>query len=544
MSEAGTTIPGLSRQDAGMALALGVAYVVLLVGTSSTLGYARDEGFYFHAAESYAGWLDLLLRTPREALTRRAVDAAWEVNPEHPPLLKALFGVSWLLLQKKLHLFAHEGTSFRFPAMCLSGLGVGIIYAWGREAVSRRAGIFAAVSFAFVPTTFYHAHLACFDAPIAALWTTVAYAYWKSLRHGAPWPVLTGVLFGLAFASKHNSWFLPIAFGLHTVLLRGRRLADDWREDRLAIPSALLWMALLGPVFLVLLWPLLWWDGAARFASYVRFHLQHEYYNMEFLGQTYFRPPMPRAYAWITTAATVPLVTLVAAVAGLLQSVRVWRRAPETERSTVLLWAIGIFVSYAAWLSPGTPIFGGTKHWLTAYPFLCLFGSRAFDAAAAVIEERFPHPRHFAATAALVAALSSSVVQSLRAHPWGLSAYTPLVGGAPGAASLGLGRGFWGYQTGAVVDVLNARVPRNGSVYVHDTTYESFRMLQRDGRLRGDLRPVWSPAGADAAVYHHEQHMAGVEYQIWVALGTTRPWVVRGIDGVPVVMVYGRGVGE
>ena len=84
----------------------------------------------------------------------------------------------------------------------------------------------------------------------------------------------------------------------------------------------------------------------------------------------------------------------------------------------------------------------------------------------------------------------------------------------PGAADLGLNRGFWGYQTGAVVDVLDT-LPQNASVYVHDTTYDAFRMLQRDGRLRSDLRPAWSPAGADAALYHHEQHMAGVEQQSW-----------------------------
>jgi len=35
-------------------------------------------------------------------------------------------------------------------------------------------------------------------------------------------------------------------------------------------------------------------------------------------------------------------------------------------------------------------------------------------------------------------------------------------------------------------------------------------------------------------------HMQGEEYQAWVAYGTVSPVVVRGLDGVPVVMVYRR----
>jgi hypothetical protein len=136
--------------------------------------------------------------------------------------------------------------------------------------------------------------------------------------------------------------------------------------------------------------------------------------------------------------------------------------------------------------------------------------------------------------------IAAPTVETLRVHPWDLSAYTPLVGRAPRTASLELNRGFWSYQTGSLVDFLNARIPRNGSLYIHDTAYDSFRMLQRDGRLRADIRGLFSPAAADAALYHHEQHMEGVEYQIWVSMGTTVPAEIKGLDGVPIVWVYLR----
>jgi hypothetical protein len=130
------------------------------------------------------------------------------------------------------------------------------------------------------------------------------------------------------------------------------------------------------------------------------------------------------------------------------------------------------------------------------------------------------------------------------AHPWGLSFYTPLVGGAPGAASLGLNRTFWGYATGALQSQIDVLAPDNGRVFIHDTALDSFKMLQRDGRLRSDLRPWTTVAGSDLALYHHEQHMSRVEHMIWVDYGTVAPARIAGLDGVPVVWLYERPSAE
>jgi hypothetical protein len=188
---------------------------------------------------------------------------------------------------------------------------------------------------------------------------------------------------------------------------------------------------------------------------------------------------------------------------------------------------------------------------MTAYPFLALFAgvglaacARALRVRVAILARRGLRgarallARPLPEAAALVMALSAPVVETWRSHPWGLSSYTPLVGGAAGAATLGLNRTFWGYTTGAVVDYLNATVPRGGSVYVHDTAGPAWDMLHRDGRLRKDIRGVGGLAGADVALYHHEKHMLGQEYQAWVAFGTVQPDHVGGLDGVPVILVY------
>src|SRR5207302_3197932 len=59
------------------------------------------------------------------------------------------------------------------------------------------------------------------------------------------------------------------------------------------------------------------------------------------------------------------------------------RRDPyETD----LLLFLGFFVPIAVFFLPKTPIFGGTKHWLPAYPFLAVFAGRGFDVLAAALE--------------------------------------------------------------------------------------------------------------------------------------------------------------
>ena len=65
-------------------------------------------------------------------------------------------------------------------------------------------------------------------------------------------------------------------------------------------------------------------------------------------------------------------------------------------------------------------------------------------------------------------------------------------------------------------------------------------MLLADGRLRADLVGVDQVGEADFALYHHELHMQGVEYQQWVAMGTAAPVHVAGLDGVPVIWIYQR----
>ncbi|HVR20341.1 MAG TPA: glycosyltransferase family 39 protein [Polyangiaceae bacterium] len=541
----------LDRWDALIALGLGLSYLALLLGTVENLGYMRDEGFYFQAAQVLESWLDFLSEHGKQAFEQGFVDRYFAVNHEHPLLMKLLFALSHRYLHERFGLFAEAGTAYRFPGMLMAVLAVVVVYLWGREIRGRVAGVVSALLLALMPRVFFHAHLACFDVPVAAMWLTTAYAYFRSLGRGPGWAIATGVLYGLLLDTKHNSWLLPFALVAHLVSLRVlERLRGLPRRGPL-VPWALPALLVVGPLVFYALWPWIWFDTLDRLAEYARFHLGHEYYNMEFLGATYWKPPMPRLYAWVMTLATVPAITLVLFGIGTFDSVRhaLGRRAaPNVDRlGADMFWVIGLLVSYAPWISSDTPIFGGTKHWITAYPFLCLLAGHGvalvaerIGSSVASLKNSWLERPYVVPIAVASTCLVGPLTMTLHSQPWGLSFYTPLVGGAPGAASLGLNRTFWGYTTGALTDELDARAERPVAVYVHDTALQSFEMFQRDGRLSPNLRPTLAIQASRLALYHHEPHMRRVEYEVWVDYGTRAPAAMGAYDGVPVAWLYER----
>jgi len=547
-------------RDHVVAWALGLAYVGWLLATARSVGVPRDEGVYFRAAGDYVGWWRMLLERGQDALRQGAIDSAWGINHEHPALMKTLFGISWFLLHEKWHVFSDASTAFRLPAMGIAGMAIGTTYLFGARAWGRRAGMVAAALFALMPQVFFHAHLACFDVPMTAMWLLCVYASWRAQEtRSLAWAAATGILFGLALETKHNAWMLPAVVVPHALFVHRRALLRGLKAGRITVPASVVAMAILGPLVFLALWPFLWNDTLPRLQWYVDFHLNHEYYNIEYLGRNYFGPPSPPSYLPLMVAATVPSVTLVLFAIGafeggamgvrrLIEWARTRLRKParavlRDPRETELLLALGIIVAIAPFFLPKTPIFGGTKHWMPAYPLLALFAGRGFDLVHSAMRRALPNlrgARQAAAEAALVASVvAPALAVTAHSHPFGLSAYVPLVGGTAGGADLGLNRQFWGYTTQtAAAEYLNPNAPPGASVFIHDTTWDAWSRMQEEGRIRRDLRAVGTPHEAQIALVQHELHMNEVDYSIWVALGDLAPVYVVRHDGVPIVSVY------
>ena len=530
----------LKRRDHAIGAALCIAYVALLLWTAPDLAMSRDESFYAHAAKGYATWMTELVTEPSSALTQASIDRAWRYNWEHPAWMKLTFAWSWLA-QKHLGLFPRDSLAFRFPGMVTAGLLLWLIYAWGASVMSRRGALFAAIAFALMPRVFYHSHLDCFDVPIAFFVTLTAYAYWRALADSR-WVPIVGLAFGLALATKHNSWILPGIFLIHFAWLRSDQ-ARAARPERASI-RWLVSMLVLGPAVFLATWPWLWHDTWSRIAGYVGFHLRHVHYTYQFLGVSYFGPPLPVTVPFVMTLFTVSLPILALAIVGVVyrrNELRPsWRVEPgdALSRRADVLWLGCLLAPLLAIALPTSPIFGGTKHWLPAYPFLALFAGWGLLAVTERAELAAWSGRRWPSWVFAAFCLLPSAVQTAHSHPFGLSHYMPIAGGVPGAADLGMNRQFWGFTTGSLVPWLVEQLPDGGSVWLCDTTTGAWAMLQADGIVPRNIRAAASMNEADFALVHHERHFAEVDYQAWVAYGTPQPAYVLRYDGVPIISVY------
>ncbi len=359
------------------ALALGALFL-----TEPAVGFVRDEGIYFVASESYAGWIRSLFRAPVRALTDEAIVRAYDVNHEHPALMKQLYGLSHHLLHRELG-WMRPATALRLPALMMAALVPALTFLLGSALYGRAVGLFGAISFLLVPRHYFNAELACFDMPVAAMWLLVVYAFWRALEERR-WGVWCGVAFGLAIATKHNALFLPfvlvpfamwrawkesegkpearawawrfvgvftavaVLYGVlfvalgpagfqrkflwlspHTLLFVGLGVGAFWvlrglyaaSEPTARALTPVATMAVFGPVIFYLHWPYLWHHPVERVAWYLNFHARHEHYAWFYLGELMRAPPFPLAYVVVKTALTVPTSLFVPMVTGWLSVV-------------------------------------------------------------------------------------------------------------------------------------------------------------------------------------------------------------------------------
>jgi hypothetical protein len=511
--------------DRGLARTLGFLTAAAMAVTQAPVGFVRDEGYYFTAAQRYEEWLQLLLRAPLQAVAR--TEAYWSYNFEHPGLTKLSFAVSHLVFTTWLKVL--PGTlAWRLPAFGFAGLLTYWLALLGFSR-SRAAGVLAPLLFWCAARTFFHGHLACFDIPICAMWAGVGVAWLRALQEPSPRTRLwLALVYGAALGVKHNAWFLPPVFLVHALLVKmtvtGQKGSDLTRSALRTLP----WL-LLSPLVLFACWPLLWHDPLRHLGDWIAFHLHHVHYAWWYLGQVLRAPPFPVVYPLVVVALALPLptVALLAAAGGSLLT-GFARRQLDPQR----LLELGLAgASVLPFLLTTTPIFGGIKHWLG---FVALLTPEA----AGLLVRIAPSPRGLRTAAAAV--LLPGLWQIARVHPYGTSAYGELAGNIPGAATLGMQRQYWSNNVTGVLPWLNAHCPEGARVYFHEVNQESYRTYVAMGMLRPDIRYAPYPAAADYVALQWHREFRDREPETWNSFGTRRPAFGLYLDEVPQVVVYAR----
>jgi hypothetical protein len=324
------------------------------------------------------------------------------------------------------------------------------------------------------------------------------------------------------------------------------------------VPAGFFTLAVIAPVVYVLLWPYLWPDVVGRFGAYVAFHLRHEHYPIMLFGELLSAPPFPWSFPLVMWGVTIPTPVLVLFVAG--AGLALWTslrhlaqrftgrptiggsvvplgdvaRSP-TGSTALLLWLNAAFPVFLIAL-PSTPIFGGTKHWMNALPFILVLGVWALEEALARLGWRRP----VVVVAIGVACALPGLLQTARLWPHGLSAYNELAGFSRGAANLGLQRTFWGYEIRPTLPLINEAAPRGAQLHGGDVNLDSHRRYVDDGLLRKDIAAAPGVRGADVAHVEPQGEFKQQQLDVWNEWGRRAPAAIVDAEGVPLSTVTVR----
>jgi len=498
--------------------AVAVATFVLLAATGPRLSIVWDEGFTLGREARVRDWLravrdprafaatwvppDLLKELvqpdgrrapfPTEVDTRaklfepRVIEWFWPFARDEPhghPPVYALVGLAGDLIAPSWETLARA----RLGPMLLFSLTAGALFTFlaGRWGVW--AGGAAAGAFVLQPRMFAHAHYAHYDNVLTCLWVGSLLAFARAARVGEPdrargpnwgWVVAFGVLAGAAAGTKLTGWFLPVPFFAWALLYRDRRAGFT--------------LIVGGAVALATLYALTppWWNnpvaGVERFLWSNLTRSATTKIPTMFLGRVILTPKdsLPWYNTLVWTAFVTPVGFLALALAGVVRAARRGRCEPFGVLAAGH-WAF-LLVLRAL---PHTPGHDGERQFLAA--FGCLAVVAGLGAASAV--ERLGRW----GKAAVALALAEGAVSVALMMPVPLSYYSPLVGGLPGAARLGMEPTYyWDALTDDALDWLN-RHTAPGEKVVFPTYPTSWRYLRQTGKLRASAlphepgRPVW-----------------------------------------------------
>jgi hypothetical protein len=341
----------------------------------------------------------------------------------HPPFY-ALLGLTGDLLAPAWQ----DLPRARFGPILLFSLTAGVLFHFMAGRWGLGAAIGAAAAWVFQPNLFGHGHYATYDAVLSCLWvlSIIAFASAVAPRPGGGgsrkgWAAVVGfgLAVGCALATKLTGWFLPVPFLVWAILVRSRRA--------FVVLAAGLIVAI---AVLYVLCPPWWTEPIGGPARFFRSNLTRGTtipIPVLFLGTTYQTPgeslPWYNTLAW--TVMVTPVAFLLLGVAGIVWAVRRWRTEP-----------IGLLI-LGHWMlllllraMPHTPGHDGVRLFLPAFAVLAMLVGLGVKS----VNDRWA----VAARLALAAAVAEGLVSIIVMMPVPLSYFSPIVGGLPGAARLGM----------------------------------------------------------------------------------------------------------
>lgn len=444
---------------------------VLISATSYHYGLAWDEPYNFLPAEDTLSWLSILFsKNWKLAFSAEIIDRFFVAIHEHPPLTRwitALF--YWFITKLKIttKLFALRTGEFVIFSLLIS-----LIYLFMRELnFSKLISLFSSLSFLFMPRIFGQAHFATTDIPMAFMWLLTVYCFYLGLEKWN-WSLLTGVIFGLALATKINAFFIPIPLLIYAQIYKRNKYHNN-----------LFFLFFISPIIFLLSWPWLWYKTKERVFEYLYFYTQHKFTPVYYFGKLYYLVPAPVHYPIFYTIATIPLLTLILIFTGIVVTLI---KAKEKTQSVGMLILFNALTPILIQSFPNTPKYDGIRLFIPSFPFLACLAGIGLNYITDYLKTKLV--KKYTLTASFVLFLIPSIISVIWTHPYQLSYYNLLVGGITGAKELGLETTYWceaiNYK---VLNYINQFIPTNARIRFLSTSYEVIEWYQQHGLLRKDI---------------------------------------------------------
>lgn len=316
----------------------------------------------------------------------------------------------------------------------------------------------------------------------------------------------------------------------------------------------------------ILLWPWIWTDTWPRLAVYFNRHLNPPAWETYYLHNIIVNPPpFDWHYPFVMSWYTVPAMVIFVFLAGFMilfargrisdkfcktpnRMPLLTRYYPKTSGTRIVVdskWdqffiIVNIVIPFLIIANPKTPIYGGTKHYMTAMPFVAIVCTIALKWILDTIGSSFSigKIKKFAIGLILsIAIIVPGLLGIKHTHPYTLSYYNEIMGGSIAAPEVGMQRTFWAQSSIGVLDYLNRVVPKNGSVFFNNTPWTSFNAYKQDKMLRQDIRQARSDRDADYAVMNHWKFYTDGIYRIRNIYEARWAETASHLDGMPLTEV-------
>ena len=446
-----------------------IAAFTFVLRTLNGPGITWDEANFITSSISYLNWFDILKHdigkgNLHHALSKDTITEFWRATHEHPPFAKLLTAFTIHIFHKFSDLIfaARISTAFIFSLLIL------LVYKFTAREYGEYAGYFSAISLFIMPRIFGHAHFASLDICMSFTWFLTIFSFVKGI-HNWKWSIITGIAYGLALATKLNSFFLPIPLLLWAHLYHRKEYSRN-----------LMAMFFLSPLVLITIWPWLWHEPITRIVRYLSSHATVRFpIPVYYLGSTY-KETAPWHYPLIMTIVTLPPAVFILTVSEIVKTAK-----DKFRDSTCTLILLNIAVCIGIMILPQAQKYDGVRLFLPAFPFIaCLAGislAKIPTVFTVLQKRRFVLPLCFLF-------LAAGVLPLINIHPYYLSYYNIFVGGVNGANKLGFETTYWGDTcTDDVLNYINENAKDGAKIAFYPTGCNVKALNQYTGRLRKDI---------------------------------------------------------